>query len=265
MTILDKIVAYKKKEVEERKSVVPYSKLEKAQFFSRETYSLKTWLLDPEKSGIITEFKRQSPSRGIINGDADVRRVTEDYARFGASGLSILTDKPSFGGDTTDLEEARALKIPILRKDFMVDEYQVLEAKAMGADVILLIAACLSPAEVKNLASLAGSLGLETLLELHGEDELAHVHPNLALIGINNRNLKTFEVDLERSMAMAQKLPAASIKIAESGISDPATVRLLRANGFQGFLMGENFMKEADPGAAFAKFVHQLKEHAGKV
>jgi indole-3-glycerol phosphate synthase len=170
----------------------------------------------------------------------------------------VLTDEIFFGGSTEDLIKARVNNIPLLRKDFIVDEYQIAEAKAMGADVILLIAACLTPAEVKRLAQFANSLQLEVLLELHDEEELAHICDETVLVGINNRNLKTFAVDIERSLAMAKRIPAGKVKIAESGISSPENIRLFKAHGFRGFLIGENFMKEANPAGAFEQFVKAL-------
>lgn len=258
MNILDTIIAHKKKEVVERSSRVSVEELEKNALFSRPVLSLKQFLLDERRTGIIAEFKRRSPSKGIINDQADVVAVTSAYARLGASGLSVLTDESFFGGSTEDLIKARVNNVPILRKDFVIDEYQILEARAMGADVILLIAACLTPAEVKRLAAFANSLQLEVLLELHDEEELAHVNEHTQLVGINNRNLKTFVVDIDRSLAMAGKLPAGTIRIAESGISAPENIRVFKENGFQGFLIGENFMKAADPGKAFETFVSTL-------
>ena len=259
MNILDTIIEHKRKEVAARKGQVPFAKLEHSKFFSSSPFSLKQFLLDENRTGIIAEFKRKSPSKGIINDKADVVDVTTAYANNGASGLSVLTDEFFFGGTTEDVIKARINEVPILRKDFIVDEYQIAEAKAMGADVILLIAACLSPAEVKQLANFAHSLQLEVLLELHDEAELEHICNATELVGINNRNLKTFAVDIERSLLMAEKIPAGKIKIAESGISSIENIRLFKENGFNGFLMGENFMKEADPAAAFAKFAEALK------
>lgn len=258
MNILDKIIAHKKIEVAERKAATGIAGLEKSPAFTRSVLSLKQFLLDDNKTGIIAEFKRKSPSKGIINGDADVVAVTTAYTQHGASGLSVLTDTTFFGGSTEDLVKARVNQVPILRKEFIIDEYQVVEAKAMGADVILLIAACLTPAEVKRLATFAQSLQLEVLLELHDEEELEHVCDETVLVGINNRNLKTFVVDIERSLAMAQRIPANKVKIAESGISAVENIRLFRDNGFRGFLIGENFMKEPNPGLAFEKFVKAL-------
>jgi indole-3-glycerol phosphate synthase len=259
MNILDTIIEHKRKEVATRKEQVPFAKLEQSKFFSRSPLSLKQFLLDGSRTGIIAEFKRKSPSKGVINDKADVVTVTSAYASNGASALSVLTDEFFFGGTTGDVIKARINEVPILRKDFIVDEYQIAEAKAMGADVILLIAACLTPAEVKQLANFAHSLQLEVLLELHDEAELEHICPATELVGINNRNLKTFVVDIERSLLMAEKIPAGKIKIAESGISSVENIRLFKENGFSGFLMGENFMKEADPAAAFAKFAEALK------
>ena len=259
MNILDTIIAHKKKEVAERKERTPVHELEKQPFFNRQPLSLKKFLLDETRTGIIAEFKRKSPSKGIINAGADVVAVTSAYANNGASGLSVLTDEQFFGGSTDDLVKARVNEVPILRKDFVIDEYQIIEARAMGADLILLIAANLTPSAVKRLAAFARSLQLEVLLELHAEEELDHVCDATELVGINNRNLKTFAVDIERSLKMAERIPAGKIKIAESGISDPANIRLFKEHGFKGFLIGENFMKEQDPGAAFKQFITQLE------
>ncbi len=259
MNILDKIIEYKKTVVAGAKAVKSIEQLKASLFFSRETISLKQFLLDETKTGIIAEFKRQSPSKGVINGDADVVAITGAYTKFGASGLSVLTDEAFFGGSAADFSAARVNEIPILRKDFMIDEYQVLEAKAMGADVILLIAACLLPQRVKEMAVFAKNLGLEVLLEIHNEEELAHICDEVELVGVNNRDLKTFTVDVNRSVELAKKIPADKIKISESGISDATTIHLLKKHGYRGFLIGENFMKTADPGAAFGEFVGELE------
>ena len=259
MNILEKIIEYKRSEVAKRKAELSIAELERSNFFSRPVFSLKDFLLDKSKTGIIAEFKRRSPSKGIINDSADVESVTKAFAENGASALSVLTDKEFFGGSNDDLIKARINNIPILRKDFMIDEYQITEARSIGADVILLIAACLTLADVKRLASFAKSLGLEVLLELHDEDELGHICDETEIIGINNRNLKTFEVDIERSLRMAEQIPAGKIKVAESGISSVENIRLFKKHGFNGFLIGENFMKEKDPGEAFKKFVSGLK------
>lgn len=257
MNILDTIIAHKRTEVAARKAGTPAPALEKEALFNRKVLSLKEFLLNDARTGIIAEFKRRSPSKGLINGTADVVEVTSAYAKH-ASGLSVLTDEYFFGGSTADLIAARVNQVPILRKDFIVDEYQILEARAMGADVILLIAACLTPAEVKRLATFATQLGLEVLLELHDEQELAHICDETVLVGINNRDLRTFKVDIERSLAMAQRIPDNRIKIAESGINAVENILLFRNNGFRGFLIGENFMKAAEPAKAFESFVQEL-------
>ena len=190
MDILEQIMVNKRREVEQRKKEFDVSALESERFFSRETYSLKQFIADPTKTGIIAEYKRKSPSKGVINDTDSVESVTRMYAGFGASGISVLTDYKFFGGSLDDLVAARDNDVPLLRKDFMIDEYQVTEAKAFGADVILLIAACLTPEEVKQLAVAAKKLHLEVLLELHEERELDHICGEVDLVGVNNRNLK---------------------------------------------------------------------------
>ncbi len=258
MNILDEIIAHKRKEVAERKSNAGIEDLKRSEFFKRKTLSLKQSLLDKNKTGIIAEFKKKSPSKGIINANADAALVTAAYTLNGASGLSVLTDEQFFGGSTANLLAARANEIPILRKDFIIDEYQIAEARAMGADVILLIAANLTVDEVKKLAAFAKQLQLEVLLEIHNEAELAHVCDDVDIVGVNNRNLKTFEVDVNTSIRLSSLIPSDKIKISESGISDAAVINLLKQHGFKGFLVGETFMKEADPAIAFARFVEQL-------
>ena len=259
MNILDQIVQQKRSEVEDRKRKVSITELEKGVYFDRGILSLKDSLEKGNRTGIIAEFKRRSPSKGVINDQADIIDVTTAYSENGASALSVLTDENFFGGSDTDLIEARINQIPILRKDFIIHEYQVAEAKSIGADVVLLIAACLAPKEVKRLATFAKSLGLEVLLELHEESELTHICDETELIGINNRNLKTFEVSIEQSLIMGQKIPGNKIKIAESGISSVDDIMMFKENGFKGFLIGELFMKEADPTIAFAEFVNTLR------
>lgn len=256
--ILDKIVAYKKEEVSRRMRENTATDLMQSEQLKRPTRSLKASLADPAKTAIIAEYKRQSPSKGIINDSADVAKVTRSYTAAGASGLSVLTDGPSFGGSLEDLRTARKNDIPILRKDFMISEYQVLEARAAGADVILLIAACLSPAKVKELAAYAKKLTMEVLLEIHTAAELGHICPDIDLVGVNNRNLKTFEVDIDNSIRLLHALPKDKPAIAESGISQPQVVQTLRKEGFSGFLIGEHFMKQADPGYAFKQYVQQI-------
>ena len=245
-------------EVAERKKQTPLIELEKQPFFNRQTLSLKKSLLDATQTGIIAEFKRQSPSKGIINNKDSVESVTKSYTEHGASGISVLTDHKFFGGTLNDLKIARENNVPLLRKDFMIDEYQCVEAKAFGADVILLIAACLTPVEVKTLSVVAENLGLEVLLELHDETELEHICDAVDMIGVNNRNLKNFEVNLEHSVRLAEKIDDRFIKVAESGINDVANIHYLKRHGFQGFLIGEYFMKQASPMMAFKTFVSQL-------
>ena len=258
--ILEQIVSYKKKEVINRKVVSPVHHLEKLPEFSRKILSMKDYLLDPVKTGIIAEFKKKSPSKGIINAEASVESVTAAYFRYGAAMISVLTDQPSFGGSSSDLQRARFNDLPILRKDFILDPYQLTESRAMGADAILLIAACLKPAETRALAAAARQLGLEVLLEIHEESELAHLCEEVDVVGINNRDLKTFSVDVDRSIRLAECLPVDKLRIAESGIRDIDTILQLKTAGFNGFLIGEQFMKAPDPAIAFASFIDQLKK-----
>lgn len=259
MNILDKIIEQKHLEVIENRIKFPIQELQQSPGFSRKIISFKQSLIDKNGLGIIAEFKRQSPSKGVINGHADVVEVTSAYTANGAAALSVLTDQQFFGGSNEDLEKARINNVPILRKDFIIDEYQVVEARAIGADVILLIAACLAPEDVKRLAVFAKSLGLEVLLEIHNEDELIHICEECDVVGVNNRDLKTFTVDINRSIELSKKIPAGKIKIAESGITDTDTIFKLRDADFKGFLIGENFMKQQDPAIAFASFVKHLK------
>jgi indole-3-glycerol phosphate synthase len=260
MNILDTIVERKRTEVAERKQRKPLEVIKADALYTRKTISLVEGLSRPYASGIIAEFKRKSPSKGIINDRVDPVEVTKAYQDAGASAVSILTDAYFFGGDDQDVVRARqVLDIPILRKEFIIDEYQVHEAKALGADLILLIAACLSKEEVVRFSTLARSLGLEVLLELHDEDELEHVCATVDLVGINNRSLKTFDVNIARSLRMAGQLPKDKLKVAESGIDDPAQVKLFRENGYSAFLIGENFMKTNDPGMALHEFRNQIE------
>lgn len=259
--MLDEIIGKRKQALVQLKNRVPKNAWEMMPFYERPCLSLKKNLLNKDLSGIIAEFKRASPSKGIINGGADIFDVAMDYQSNGAAAISVLTEPLYFKGSNDDLLAIRnSVEIPLLRKDFIFDEYQLAESKAIGADVILLIAACLTPGEVKRLATFANNIGLEVLLELHEETELEHICDATTLIGINNRNLKTFEVDIDRSLRMAERIPADKIKIAESGISNTETIRLFKDAGFKGFLMGEHFMKEKDPGAAFKQCIQQLKQ-----
>ena len=260
MNILDKIIEHKKEEVGLNKKIISSEQLKEQPNFDRPVFSLKQFLLDETKTGIIAEFKRKSPSKGIINNTADVEEVTKAYTKHGASCLSVLTDSDFFGGSAGDLQKARVNNIPILRKDFIIDEYQIVEARAMGADVILLIAACLTPVRVQELAFFAKSLQLEVLLEIHNENELKHICEQTDLVGVNNRDLKTFTVDIDRSIKISNQIPPDKIKIAESGIDDVETIKIFKDSGFKGFLIGEKFMKAPDPGVAFEQFVQKLKQ-----
>ena len=262
MTILDKIIAFKKKEVAKIKADVPLKKLVESPKFKRTTISLKKSLLEIGSTGIIAEFKRQSPSKGIINDKATIAEVTNGYLDANVAAQSILTDTSFFGGTMADLMEARVINqtTPILRKDFVVDGFQIVEAKAIGADVILLIASCLTSEELKNYGNLAADLGLEVLYEVHTQEDLDKISDlNNKIIGINNRNLKTFEVDLDHSIKLANQIPDTCIKVSESGISDPRIITGLKEYGFQGFLIGENFMKTDNPGEACQDFINQIK------
>jgi len=258
MTILEEIIAKKRIEIQERKSILSISGLERNEMFGKTCLSMEN-SLETSASGIIAEFKRKSPSKGWIHPDADVNGITASYSRNGASGISILTDFPYFGGTLDDLINARqAITCPVLRKDFMIDEYQIFEAKSCGADIILLIAAALTTGECKTLARRARELGLETLLEVHNADELGHINEFINIVGVNNRNLKTFEVSIDISFSLAMQIPPGFIKISESGISNPSTVKELREAGYKGFLMGENFMKEKNPAEALKNFIAAL-------
>lgn len=258
MTILDKIIAEKRLEIAKRKSEKSISELENELYFNRKCLSLKENLLKSE-TGIIAEFKRKSPSKGWIHENADALIIPAGYCTAGASGISILTDEPFFGGTPQDLITARPLvDCPILRKEFIVDEYQLFEANAMGADVILLIASALSVDETKALAKQAKALGLEVLLEIHNKEELAHINEFVDMVGVNNRNLKTFEVSIDVSKELASLIPDEFVKISESGISAPETVLELRKYGYKGFLMGENFMKTEYPVLSLKEFIELI-------
>lgn len=261
MDILEKIIAYKRKETEERKRLYPMELLKKSIHFSVPCVSLKQYVLRPDKSGIIAEFKRKSPSKGAINPYAAVEKISIGYMQAGASALSVLTDERFFGGSNKDLETARKFNYcPVLRKDFIVDEYQIYEAKAIGADAILLIAAVLSKEEISHFATLVHHLGMEVLLEFYAENELDTYVEEADLVGINNRNLKNFTVNFDHAIRMAEKLPANSIKIAESGIQTPEDVIRLKKAGFDGFLIGELFMRAVTPETACRNFIRNLRK-----
>jgi len=261
MTILDKIIDAKIEEVAHQKKLVDIEVLKEVPDFIRECNSLKASLNKTSSSGIIAEFKQRSPSKGDINLSAKVEEVTKAYADAGAAGLSVLTEPKFFGGHQSNLVKAREInpEIPILRKDFMIDLYQVVEAKAYGADVILLIAACLENEQAELLARQAKNLGMEVLMEIHNEEELEKINDFVDIVGVNNRNLKTFEVDVEISVLLAKLIPDHFVKISESGLSGAKEIHYLRENGFKGFLIGETFMKTKNPGEACKKFIEKLR------
>ena len=262
MDILEKIVASKRKEVERLKPLSPIARFEQQGFFWQvSNRSLVQSLGLPGANGIIAEFKRKSPSRGWFKTkELEVEPVVAHYNRD-ASGISVLTDDEFFGGDLDDLIQTKVVTdIPVLRKDFIIDKWQIAESKAFGADVILLIAACLSPREVHEFAKYAGEIGLETILEIHNEDELDHICDEISIVGVNNRDLKTFNTDINVSISLVDKLPPGKPAITESGISSVDAIVTLKQAGFRGFLVGECFMKEEIPGKAFRDFINQLNK-----
>ncbi len=259
MTILDKIIAYKHKEVKAKSEAFPISILEQSVLFSRETTSLAE-ALRKSNTGIIAEHKRRSPSKSVINDNVLITYVARGYETAGACGMSILTDTNFFGGSLDDLLVARnVVDFPLLRKEFIVDAYQIYEAKAYGADAILLIAASLTERQLKEFSKIAKSLSLDVLLEVHNEEELnKSIIPTVDMLGVNNRNLKTFEVSTEISKELSSKIPLDFVMVSESGISSIETINDLKQYGFQGFLIGENFMKTKNPGKSAAGFISKL-------
>nr|WP_262902511.1 indole-3-glycerol phosphate synthase TrpC [Lutimonas saemankumensis] len=259
---MDKIVKDKLIEVEAKKKLLPLSFLATSPLMERDTYSMSENIV--EGSGIITEFKRRSPSKQVINQTSGIIDVVTGYQKAGASGISVLTDTKYFGGSLDDLIQARsALTIPVLRKEFIIDPYQVYEAKAFGADTILLIAAILTTEEIGILSQLAYQLELEVLLEVHNQEELEKSDlANVQMVGVNNRNLKTFDVSLETSKSLAKLIPEDKVKISESGISSVEAISSLKKYGYKGFLIGENFMKTSDPGAAAKQFLKELNNES---
>lgn len=257
-TILDKIIANKLIEVDAQKKTLPLSEL-LSKKRERLSFSLKERLLQENASGIIAEFKRRSPSKNWINKNAISAEIVPEYAKAGASGLSILTDTEFFGGNTFDITSITDnTQLPILRKEFIIDEYQIIEANKMGADVILLIASCLSPKKVKQLAKTAKENNLEILLEIHNKQELEHICDDITMVGVNNRNLHTFETSLENSVELSSLIPEKFIKISESGIRNADDILYLRSFGFKGFLIGESFMKTKEPGLSCKQFIDKL-------
>ncbi len=259
MNILEQIIAHKQNEIRELKQQKSILEFEKSILFARNPFSLKEFVCNEKLSGIIAEFKRKSPSKGIINQTSDVKSVTKAYVEAGVSALSILTNEFYFGGKIDDILLARSVNhVPILRKEFIVDEFQIIESKAIGADAILLISAALSSKEIFNFAKLAKSLNLEVLLEIHEESELNSLNQYVDLVGVNNRNLKTFETNIGISKDLSAKIPSDFVKISESGLHEANHLVELQQFGFQGFLIGENFMKSSNPGLACANFIKQL-------
>ena len=260
MDILEKIVGDKRQEVALKKQLIATSALEQFPLFDRVSPSLSE-NLKMSQAGIIAEHKRRSPSRAVINNSLDVYKVAHGYQKAGASGISVLTDGKYFGGSLDDLLLARSVvNIPLLRKDFTIDEYQIIEAKAYGADVILLIAAVLEPEEISKFTQLAGSLGMEVLLEVHNLEELQRsIVPGIQLLGVNNRDLKTFEVNLNTSRALSQHIPESMVKVSDSGISSVEAIHNLQGFGYQGFLVGEQFMKSEDPGKSAEDFIQKIR------
>jgi len=261
MDILSKIVADKRREVKLRKSVIPVSQLEQSFLYNTDTISLVNKLKSSD-SGIIAEHKRRSPSKLVINQSLSVIDVAKGYETAGVCGMSVLTDSKYFGGSLDDLVIARAsCKLPLLRKEFVIDEYQIIEAKTFGADIILLIASILKKEEIKLFSELAKSIGLEVLLEVHNKEELNRsVMASLDMIGVNNRNLKTFEVSTKISKELGEMIPSEFVKVSESGISSVETIKDLKEYGYQGFLIGENFMKSNNAGESAKQFIDLLKE-----
>lgn len=256
--ILEEIIAHKRQVLVTQKEAISQEQLLNNCNEPMPRVSMRASLA-ASPTGIISEFKRRSPSKGWIKETAQAGVIPPSYETAGASALSILTDEKYFGGSLKDIREARPrVQLPILRKDFIIDEYQLYQARIVGADAVLLIAAALEKAQCKALAAKAHELELEVLLEVHSEEELEYVGENIDMVGVNNRNLGTFHTDVANSFRLAEKLPKDMLLVSESGISQPDTVRQLRAAGFRGFLIGENFMKTPDPGEALKDFITKL-------
>lgn len=256
--ILSEIVANKRFEVDIQKHSVSPEQLEDSITDTASHRSVRKALADPG-TGIIAEFKRRSPSKGWIKKDAEISSIIPAYEKAGASALSILTDEKFFGGTLSDLRNARPLTdLPIIRKDFIIDEYQLYQAKIVGADAVLLIAATLRPDECTALTAKAHAIGLEILLEIHCESELSYITPDIDMVGINNRDLGTFHTSVDNSFRLAGLLPQDAVLVSESGISCPQTITKLRSAGFRGFLIGETFMKTAEPGDTLESFIRGI-------
>jgi indole-3-glycerol phosphate synthase len=266
MNTLEKIVVEKRKQVNEEKKLFPVQLLERSIYYKSECVSLKKYLLREDKSGIIAEIKKKSPARGAINPYIKVEKLSIGYMQSGASALSVLTDKKFFGGSNADLTTARKYNFcPILRKDFVIDEYQVIEAKSIGADAILLIAAILSKEQIEKFTDKAHTLRMEVILEIHAENELDKINNEIDIIGVNNRNLETMEIDIATSRLLADLIPDRFLKISESGIENPGVVLELKKLGYKGFLIGSYFMKHPEPEKACASFIQQLNSESKRI
>ncbi|WP_185858143.1 indole-3-glycerol phosphate synthase TrpC [Blattabacterium cuenoti] len=265
MNFLEKIISVKRKEIYNNKILHPIKKLENSSYFNRKTFSLVKNIKN-HIGGIIAEFKCKSPSKGIINNTGSIEKVITDYETSGVSGVSILTDKHFFSGKKENLKKSRSIaSVPILRKDFIIDEYQIIESKSIGADAILLIARILSKNQIYNFSKIAKSIGLEVIIEIHDEFEIDKISENLDIIGINNRNLQTFIVDHNNCLKLYSKISNHYVKIVESGIDNVDYVVKLIKQGFKGFLIGEYFMKKKDPGKACKHFIESLSKKLNKI
>ncbi|WP_317168434.1 indole-3-glycerol phosphate synthase TrpC [Blattabacterium cuenoti] len=258
INIIEKIVHKKKKEIKKKKNSISIKKLENSSFFRRDILSLKK-NIENSKYGIIAEFKLKSPSKGIINSNSSLEEVIKGYEAAKVSGISILTDYHFLGSNENIKKSRYLISIPILRKDFIIDEYQVIESKSIGSDAILLIANILSLKEIKNLSKIAKSIGLEVILEIHNENEIEKITDDIDLIGINNRNLKSFIVNENNCLELYSKIPNSYIKIAESGINNVENIFKYKKVGFKGFLIGEYFMKHKNPGKMCKIFMNSLE------
>ena len=260
MSILEEIIAYKSLELKKQREFVPIKDLEKSHYFHRKTISMKAALQREDKVGIIAEIKRSSPSQGVINHRVDVEKLTKDYLHSGASALSVLTDYKYFGGTIDDLKIARKnSQSPILRKEFIIDEYQLIQSKSIGADCILLIASAISEKRCKQLARFAKKIGLEIVLEVHSKKEIeSHLSEEVDIVGVNNRNLHNFTTSIQQSIELATYIPDEYVKISESGIRNASSIIELTRHGFEGFLIGTHFMNHAQPELACEALVHEV-------
>ena len=258
--ILSEIIANKRKEVDLQKQAISIEQLPEGIGDLLPTRSMKQAIAS-SPTGIIAEFKRRSPSKGWIKENARPEEIVPAYAASGASAVSILTDEIFFGGTLRDIRTVRPLiNLPILRKDFIIDEYQLYQARIVGADAVLLIAAALEQTQCRALADKAHELGLEVLLEIHNTDELPYIYKDIDMVGINNRNLGSFHTDVANSFRLAEQLPQDTILVSESGISQPVTVSKLHDAGFRGFLIGETFMRTEKPAETLKEFISQVNK-----